>query len=107
MSRRPTIELQTLADLLCLHSVEVRCHGCGRRHQREVHALFERLHKCDWSTPLHEAATYLRCRDCGAKNAQIVIPRLRTHTQLQLVPKTPEKPWERFDAHLRRMRGRR
>lgn len=102
MSRVPPIERQTLADILPLPAVEVRCHGCGRREQMEPRPLFERLRKCDCATLLHDAARFLRCF-CGARQAQIVIPR-ETAKRRPARPAREQtaalRPWERFDRHM-------
>ena len=102
MSRRP-IQHETLADLLCLESVDVRCHGCGRRRLVAPTSLFERLQNCDWATPLHDAGRYLRCRDCDHRGAQILIPRPRApQHSLRLVEAREKRPWERYDEDRRR-----
>lgn len=73
MATQP-IELQTLGDVLLEErGIEVRCKCCGRRQRTDLRYLIGRLEKCDWSTPLHEAAQYLRCQACAAKNAQIIV----------------------------------
>lgn len=89
MSRHASPDGQTLADLLALPVVELRCHGCGRRRRMDPDPLFEQLKHCDWITPLHEAARALRCGRCGQREAEIVIPGARAQPRLQLVPPVP------------------
>jgi tRNA(Ile2) C34 agmatinyltransferase TiaS len=88
MSRSPAPLHQTLADLLCEQWAEIRCHGCGRCRQHDVNDLLERLARHDWDVPLHDAARSLRCRDCGARAAQIALsPPVPRQRHLRLVPK--------------------
>lgn len=88
MSRPPALNHLTLADLLCEHRAEIRCHGCGRRHQHDVNALLDRLAQHDWDVPLDDAARSLRCRDCGARAAQISLGRpVVRQARLRLVPR--------------------
>ena len=88
MSRSPAPHYLTLADLLCEHQAEIRCHGCGRRSQHDVNGLLDRLAQHDWDVPLHDAARSLRCRDCGARAAQISLGApVARQTHLKLVHK--------------------
>ena len=88
MSRSSVPLRQTLADLLCEQWAEIRCHGCGRRRRHDVDDLLHRLAQHDWDVPLDAAARSLRCRDCGARAAQIALERpVSRQTHLRLVPK--------------------
>lgn len=88
MSRSPVPLHQTLADLLCEQWAEIRCRGRGRHRLHDVNDLLERLAQHDWDVPLDAAARSLRCRDCGARAAQIALgPPVPRQTHLRLVPK--------------------